>query len=183
MLVVLADTHGTDDLRLEGCAREALREADLVVHAGDFTTAAVLDGFEQEADGLRAVYGNNDQPAVRRRLPATRVLRWRGFRIAVAHGHEHTDTTLPLFGKQSMADCVVVGHSHQPGFERIADVPILNPGSHAQPRRYRAAYAELSVEEGRVVGQLVTPDGDVFDRFEILKSRNATGGEAEGGGV
>lgn len=49
MLVVLSDTHGTDSHRLAGRTLEAVRAADRVIHAGDFTTEAVLDAIEREA--------------------------------------------------------------------------------------------------------------------------------------
>jgi putative phosphoesterase len=51
VLVVLSDTHGTDSHRLEGRTLEAVRAADLVIHAGDFTTETVLEAIEREASG------------------------------------------------------------------------------------------------------------------------------------
>jgi hypothetical protein len=165
MIAVLADTHGRDGHRLAGRALEAVREADGVVHAGDFTTAAVLDAFEREAAALHGVTGNNDTPAVRERLPARRTVRLDGLRIAVAHGHEHTDTALAMYGRQENADLVVVGHSHRPSFRRIGDVPVLNPGSHAEPRRYQPAHAEL--ERDPLRGRLVGPDGTERSRFSV----------------
>lgn len=181
MITVVADTHGREDHRLEGRTLEAVREADLVIHAGDFRTEAVLDAFEEEAGELAAVSGNNDPPAVRERLPDERVVERAGVRVAVAHGHEHTETALSLFGRQSMADLVVVGHSHRPGFRRAGTVPVLNPGSHADPRQFRPAHAELEVVpdgddppsgEGRssgreLAGRLVDPDGTVFETFTV----------------
>lgn len=170
MLAVVADTHSREGHRLEGRTLAAVQSAELVIHAGDFLTKTVLDAFEREAAELAAVFGNNDTPAVRERLPAERVVEYGGFRVAVAHGHEHTDTSLPLLGRQSMADLVVVGHSHRPGFEVLGTVPVLNPGSHAQPRGYRPAHAELTVEDDRLHGELVEPDGTVFEEFSVQRS-------------
>lgn len=167
MLVAVADTHGRETHRLEGHTLEAVRAADLVVHAGDFTTGAVLDAFEREAATLRAVYGNNDTLAVRERLPATRVVEWDGLRVAMAHGHDHSATALSLFARQEEADLVVVGHSHRPAFSRVGDVPVVNPGSHAEPRRYRPAHAELERDGDGVRGRLCEPDGTVFERFRL----------------
>lgn len=167
MLVLCGDTHGDDSTGLEGRTAEAVAAADLVVHTGDFTTEAVLDGFEARC-ALRAVYGNNDPPAVRDRLPADRVLEWKGLRVFVAHGHEHTDTALAMAGRQANADLAVVGHSHDPGF-RDERVPVCNPGSHAEPRWHRPAHAELEWDDaaGRADGRLVDPSGDVFERFTV----------------
>lgn len=167
MIAVVADTHGRGDHRLRGAVLEAVRSADLVVHAGDFTAPTVLDAFESEAASVAAVHGNNDDAVLRDRLPAERVLEHGGVRIAVTHGHEHTETTLPLFGRQAGADLVVVGHSHRPGFERIGGVGVLNPGSHAEPRWHRPGFATLEVADGAIAGRIAEPDGTAVDSFTV----------------
>jgi hypothetical protein len=203
MLVVVSDTHERVRPRLEGRTREAVRAADRVVHAGDFVTERVLDGFEATcADAgaaFEAVHGNNDPPAVRDRLPAGRTVAYGGLRFAVAHGHEHSGASLPLFAREADADCAVVGHSHRPSFGDLGGVPVLNPGSHARPRGHRPAHAELvpagaGFEDGAgdrsptggperggagdggdagegpaLDGRLVTPAGETFERFRLEK--------------
>mgnify|MGYP005830161767 CR=1 FL=1 len=165
MIAVVSDTHGRDGHRLTGRTLEAVRDAALVLHAGDFLTEAVLDAFEAETDRLVGVTGNNDTPSVQRRLPARRTVEYEGVRIAMAHGHEHTETSLAMYGRQENADLVVVGHSHRPEFRHVGDVPVLNPGSHADPRWYEAAHAELDTDPLR--GRLLTPDGTELERFTV----------------
>jgi len=167
MLVVCGDTHGTDSACLAGRTAEAVAAADRVIHTGDFTTAAVLEEFRNRCE-LRAVYGNNDPPAVRERLPAERVVEWRDLRVFVVHGHDHAGTALSMAGRQANADLTVVGHSHDPGF-RDGPVPVCNPGSHAEPRWHRPAHAELEWDDaaGLARGRLVDPDGEVFERFAV----------------
>lgn len=173
MLAVLSDTHGHDDARLAGRTREAVHEADAVVHAGDFRTERVLDAFHDAAARLHAVYGNNDPPAIRDRVPARRVFDYDGVRFAVVHGHEHTDQALSFLAREAAVDCVIVGHSHRPGVRQAGDVPVLNPGSHAQPRRYEPAHAELAASTDRtrggpvLEGRLVRPDGTLLEAFEV----------------
>lgn len=167
MLVVVSDTHGREGHRLEGRTLEAVREADLVCHCGDLLSAAALDAFEREATEFVAVAGNNDEPAVRDRLPDSIVVEHRGFRIALAHGHDHPETHLSLFGRQSNADLVCVGHSHDPEFHLAGEMPVLNPGSHAEPRFNRPAHAELHPGAKLLAGSLVRPDGTVVERFEV----------------
>ena len=63
-VVALSDTHAPR--RWTSCpARVAahLRTADLILHAGDVCTAAVLDELARYAP-VRAVLGNNDGPGV-----------------------------------------------------------------------------------------------------------------------
>lgn len=164
MLAVLSDTHATADPPLTDAIRDALADATVAVHAGDFTTPAVLDAFEAATDRLVAVQGNRDAPGVRDRLPETATFEALDRRVLVVHGHEHHSTSLPLLARQEEADVVIVGHTHRPGIERVGQVTVLNPGSHADPRGNRPAFATVGQARGGVEGQLRTPSGDVFER-------------------
>lgn len=167
MLVVLSDTHGRESPRLEGRTAEAVEAADLVVHAGDYVTADVLDAFESRC-AFRGVYGNNDPPSVRERLTDELLVEWRDLRLVVVHGHRHTATALSMLGRQANADLVVFGHSHRPEV-REGPVPLLNPGSHADPRWNRPAHAELEWDaDARAArGRLVEPSGELVESFVI----------------
>jgi len=172
VITVVSDTHGTDGHRLAGRTLEAVRAADLVVHAGDFTTEAVLEAFEAEAGGDRdgelvAVAGNNDDERVRARVERTRVVERAGVRFVVVHGHEHDETALSFLGRQEGADVVVVGHSHRARWDPGGAVAVLNPGSHADPRWNRPAHAELEPTAEGLSGRLRTPDGEVLDTFTV----------------
>lgn len=163
MLAVISDTHGTDDHRLTGRTLDAVRDADHVVHAGDFTTEAVLDAIEREADGLTAVTGNNETAAVRARLPPVATVTWVGLQILVVHGHEHSETALGVLARQEDADVIVVGHSHRPEISELDGRLLVNPGSYADPRRYRPAHAELDTAAGPLRVRLRSPDGETYE--------------------
>jgi len=173
MLTVLSDTHGTDDHRLRGRTLEAVREADLVVHAGDFATERVLDAFLAEADRLFAVHGNTDDAGVRSRLPEARAFAYGGVRFALTHTRRGGATALALFGRERAADVVAFGHSHRQTVEAGNGVVLLNPGSHAEPRGNRAGHAELDPAEDGLDGRLVTVDGDVVEQFHVPASDGA----------
>jgi hypothetical protein len=170
MLVVISDTHGTDDHRLRGRTLEAVQEADLVAHAGDFTTPAVLEAIESVADRVVAVHGNRDDAAVRDRLPLDRTFTYEGVTVALAHGHDARGdpTARSLFGRERGAALVVTGHTHRPVVDVAGPVVQLNPGSHAEPRGGRPAHAELhAADGGGLVGSLRRPDGETFDTFRV----------------
>lgn len=167
MLVVLADTHRREGHGLAGRTREAVRLADTVAHAGDFTTLAVYEALAAECDELHAVAGNNDEPRLADRLPASTVFDAEGLRVALVHGHDHSAQARSLLGREVGADLVVAGHSHRPAVESVTGCTLLNPGSHADPRWFRPAHAEVERAGPGVVGRLVEPDGTVFERFEI----------------
>lgn len=161
MIAVFADTHRTDSSWLSERSETVVRDADLVVHAGDFTTAAVHDAFAARADELVAVHGNGDTPALGERLPAVATVDRDGWTLVVAHGHEHDRTSLPLLARERDADLAIVGHTHRPGIEWLGDLPVLNPGSHADPRGGPPTYAALRLD-GALVVELRSVEGEVI---------------------
>lgn len=167
VLVAIGDTHGTDGHRLEGAALAAVREADAVVHTGDFTTVSVLDAVADEATDLAAVAGNNDDAGVRARLPATRTVEALDRRFVVAHGHEHDATSLSLLAREAEAAVAIVGHSHRPDIRTVGDVVVLNPGSYADPRWNRPGFATVTREDGTVTATLRTPAGERFESATV----------------
>lgn len=183
MLTVCSDTHGTEGARLTGRTREAVEAADVVIHAGDFTTATVLDEFRDRAARLVAVHGNADTPAVQDRLPDAATTTYGGVRIAVTHTQRGGTTALSLFGRQRGAALVVSGHTHRPTVDSPANAPtLLNPGSYADPRGNRAAHAELwapgeeavpdtyqqDIEsDTALVGALRSPDGERLGQIHV----------------
>ena len=161
MLALLADTHGTDDHRLTGRAAAAVDDADRVWHLGDFTTPAVYEAIDAAAGDarLQAVHGNSDEAPLRERLPATRTVEALDRRFVLVHGHEHDRTSLSLLARQENADCVVVGHTHRGGIEEVGGLPVVNPGSHADPRGGPPTHGELRRAAGGVTVAIVTARG------------------------
>lgn len=165
MLVALSDTHGSDDPRLTPHLREVVEEADTVVHAGDFGAMAVLTGFRDLVNDFHAVYGNVDGPEVRDELPETITVACGDHRVVVAHGHRHDELALSLLARQEAAGVAIVGHSHRPGIADRGTLTVVNPGSHADPRGARAAYAVLKATGDGLSIELRTVSGEVFDQF------------------
>ncbi len=163
MLVSVSDTHRRDDPGLPAHLRSVIDDADVLTHTGDFTTEAVLDSFAELADTLVAVPGNRDSPAVENRLPATTTTKWAGYRFLLAHGHKHDETSLSLLARQDDADVVITGHTHRPVLDTIGESLHINPGSYADPRRYRPAYAAVEETPDSLRVELRDPDGEAFE--------------------
>jgi len=138
---LISDTHGL----WRPQARDALAGSDLIVHAGDVGSEAVLDALRALAP-LAAVRGNNDHGAWAAALPETLVVAAGGIRILVIHDLKELH--------QEPGDCrvVVSGHTHRPAKAWRDGSLFINPGS-AGPRRFR-----LPVSVGRLV-----VDGDAVD--------------------
>jgi putative phosphoesterase len=119
-VVVLSDTHAPR--RWKSCppaVAERLRGADLVLHAGDVCTAAVLDELSGYAP-VRAVLGNNDGPDVRAwGAPPVLEFDLAGLPVAMIHDSGLRQGRLRRLRRQfPAASLVVFGHSHIPLDER-----------------------------------------------------------------
>ena len=85
-LVLTSDTHVPQRARdLPHSLWAAIGAADVVVHAGDWVDAALLDLFEARSRRLIGVYGNNDHGPLRERLPEVARADVGGLRFAVVH--------------------------------------------------------------------------------------------------
>jgi putative phosphoesterase len=160
-LVVTSDTHVPARARdLPEPLWRAIDAADLVIHAGDWVHVDLLDRLTVRARMLLAVYGNNDGPALRARLPEVAWLTIEGVRFAVVH------ETGPATGRESRCaarypgvDVLVFGHSHIP-WDTVAGngMRLLNPGSPTDRRRQpRATYLTASVAAGALTEVTLHP--------------------------
>src|SRR3712207_3435066 len=81
-LVFTSDTHVPKRARdLPHALWAAIDAADVVVHAGDWVDAALLDRLEERSRRLVAVYGNNDHGPLRERLPEVARAQLEGLRM------------------------------------------------------------------------------------------------------
>ena len=124
---LISDTHGL--VRPE--ALVALRDSDLLIHAGDIGKPEVITALESVAP-LVAIKGNNDRGSWARRLPETRKIALGAAKLYVIHNVNELD-----FDPSSRGFRVVIsGHSHKPVIQTKNDVLFVNPGS-AGPRRFK----------------------------------------------
>jgi putative phosphoesterase len=153
-LAIISDTHlPRGRRRLPDACVARIRAADLLLHAGDVSTAAVLDELAAIGPPLLAVHGNVDDATVRARLPERRVVEAAGARIGMVHDAG------PAAGRLARmrdtfegCDAVVFGHSHIPLHEIGDDgFQIFNPGSPTDPRRQpRPTMGRSEVRSGTV---------------------------------
>jgi hypothetical protein len=86
VIAVIADTHlPRAKRRLPDSCLDRLGRADLILHAGDISTAGVLDELAALGPSVLAVHGNVDEPALRERLPAELQVELDGVRLAMTH--------------------------------------------------------------------------------------------------
>jgi uncharacterized protein len=136
-----------------------LRECDLILHAGDFTSRAAYD--EIRALGpLQAVYGNADTLDLRLELPKRLRISAEGILIGLVHGDGLSGTTVQRarrgFAEAPAVRCVVFGHQHCPYCETDDGVLLFSPGSPTDPRRApQPSFGILHVTGDQVRGEIV----------------------------
>ena len=137
-LLLLSDTHlPTRARELPAEVLDRVADADVVVHAGDWTDTATLDLLQSRARRLIGVHGNNDGPELRARLPEMARAELDGVRLGVVH------ETGPAQGRERRCaerfgdlDVLVFGHSHIPWDSTApGGLRLLNPGSPTDRRR------------------------------------------------
>jgi putative phosphoesterase len=159
-VVVLSDTHAPRRWRV--CppqVAEQLRDADLILHAGDVCTAAVLDELAQYAPVV-AVVGNNDGTDVAAWGAAeTAELDIGGLSVAMVHDSgTATGRLARMRRKFPKADLVVFGHSHIPLDESGYGLRIFNPGSPTDRRRQPAGtLGVLHIADGQIATATILP--------------------------
>ncbi len=125
---VVSDTHSRP---LPVKMLEDFKKVDYIVHAGDFCSAEVLETFKKIKD-LKAVYGNMDEPEVRKLLSRRQIITCREFSIGIFHGEGAPQTLLDKVAdefKHDKVDVIIFGHSHRAVNEMRDGILFFNPGS------------------------------------------------------
>lgn len=139
-VIVLSDTHIPKRAKeLPSELVQELKQADLIIHAGDWQTIEVLDMLRPYGP-IEGVYGNVDSEHIKQQFPDKKLLEIKGFKIGVVHGHGQKQTTekraLAAFSEESL-DLLIFGHSHIPVKKQIGRMWVFNPGSPTDKRRQR----------------------------------------------
>jgi putative phosphoesterase len=157
---VLSDTHIPVRAReLPDELLQAFARVDLILHAGDLNTLAVLATLRKLAPVV-AVAGNTDGPAVQHALGWRQIVAAGGCQIGLVHGDRGPGAgtiqrAQGAFAKDSV-NAIVFGHSHVPYNHVAGDVLLFNPGSATDRRRQaQCSFGLLTVAEGRVRGEVI----------------------------
>jgi putative phosphoesterase len=161
LIAIIADTHlPRGRRRLPGSCVARLKGADLIVHAGDFSTLVALEEVRTYGEVV-GVHGNVDDREVRAALPQTATFGATGATIAVVHDAGPRVGRLNRMRRRfPEADAVIFGHSHLPLHERAEDgFQIFNPGSPTDRRRAPHHTMGLArVRDGSIDFELVNLD-------------------------
>lgn len=147
-IAVISDTHNV----LRPQVVEEIKKCDALIHAGDFTSEAILDELRRLTQ-VWVVRGNNDKTWAGALKDTLR------FEIDGVHfflTHDRRDIARDLNG----IDVVIFGHSHK-YFQDIIDGRLwLNPGGCGRPRFAQPLTMAILTIENPVAGVLPEGCGD-----------------------
>ena len=144
---IISDTHGL--LRPEAVV--ALKDSQLILHAGDVGDAGILERLRAIAPTV-AVRGNVDTSDWARSLPLTEVVAVGELQLYMLHNLSELD----LDPRAAGFAAVMSGHTHRPLADVRNGVLYLNPGS-AGPRRVSLpiAVARLDVAGADLAHEII----------------------------
>jgi hypothetical protein len=141
-LGIISDTHVRSIDEIPATIRTAFASVDIIVHAGDFTQKAVLDGLRSIGQ-VKGIHGNMDSIELKRSLPEREVFEASGKKVGLVHGSGAPWGIAERVRRQfSDVDIIVFGHSHEPYKSYIRGVLLFNPG------QAKNSFGLLTIDDG-----------------------------------
>lgn len=177
-IIVIADTHVSRLKELPTVLQVALKEADHIVHLGDYTSLELVREL-RELGGFYGVAGNHDDLQIKRVMGGTEVLTINGKKIGLIHGMYFpfgTQRRMKSRFRNHKLDVLLYGHSHEPGQKMLGDTLLLNPGTASgQFPSKRASFGILTID-GSINGEIIyleykVPWGGLFHRVRAILLR------------
>lgn len=152
---VCSDTHS---LNLPASMLKAFKDVDLIIHAGDICDESVLKELKALAP-IKAVSGNMDDMALKKRLPLKEIIEVEEIRIGLCHGHigssKAFENAQAQFSNDDV-DIIIFGHSHLALNEKIDGRIFFNPGSPNDVVKAKFfSYGLLTVEGKKIKSEIV----------------------------
>jgi putative phosphoesterase len=160
-ILVISDTHVRTVQELPEGILQAVREAEWVVHCGDFVSIEVVDELQRSARRFTGVYGNIDPIEVRHRLASEVIFEVEGKRIAVLHppwGGPPFGLEKELVARFPDVDAILFGHTHEPCNMILEGTLLLNPGQGYSSFMVPASTGILTISKGELRGEISTLD-------------------------
>ncbi|MFZ0390886.1 MAG: metallophosphoesterase family protein [Calditrichia bacterium] len=151
---LISDTHD----HLPESAVKALKNSDLIIHAGDIGNEKILKRLGDVAP-VKAVYGNTDIYSIASILPSRLCLKYEGITIHVQHNIGNIKNFIWKMKRGDIEDkpgLVVFGHTHHPYFQQFDKCWFANPGSAGIPRGgVLPTVMLLEIKEGRIINHQI----------------------------
>ena len=143
---VISDTHGNINKQIA----DSFHSCDVILHAGDIGSAAVLNDLKKFSPHVYSVRGNNDIEAkwpsddlpLLSKIPESLQLSFNSEIVAITHGHQYQSTKTrhqKLREQFPQASIVIYGHSHHLVCDQEHTPWVINPGAGGYNRTFNGA--------------------------------------------
>lgn len=143
---IISDTHIPDRVKvLPKEIKDAFKDVDLIIHAGDFTNLETLNELEKIAP-VFAVEGNTDRSEIKDKLPEGLILEIFNFKIGISHSSTHfwllshldfLNKLAEKLAKKENFDIFIFGHTHLSFLKELdgnnKKILLMNSGSPTTP--------------------------------------------------
>ncbi len=152
---VIADTHVHQISELPASLIQVLKDADLIIHLGDFVDSQLLDELASLSD-FRAVAGNHDGKRIKGLLPRRDLIEINGKKLGLIHGSgcrrlRGMERGLCSRFRGEKPHAILYGHTHVIENQTMNGTLFFNPGSVL--RRFPALEPSYGM---LVVGETIT---------------------------
>lgn len=167
-IVAMSDTH------LEGGLPErlinAIKGADIIIHAGDFVSPKVYKSLA-DMGRVEAVCGNADSPELKRLLPRRKVFEVDGIKIGITHMAAHSAdlTGADMMAREMDVKVLIFGHIHRPIIDSGKRL-LICPGSPTVPRMSAPTIAELEIVGDNISGNIIPLGAPICDYLKFASS-------------
>ena len=133
-VLIVGDTHTSSFESLPKKMLQLIREADWVIHVGDYTSIDVLSGFiKKKGPRFRGVYGNSDPLQIRKKLLEKDIIEISNKKIGITHpasggSSRNTKRKVQVEFKNDNLDAIIYGHTHESNIEIFDGILLVNPG-------------------------------------------------------
>lgn len=144
-IIAFSDSHRRSD-RVDKLFEKTHLYADLYVFTGDGLDDIENMFYLYPEKKIYAVAGNCDFSSME---PFVREFEASGKKIVITHGHyQHAKfgrSGLEKLARDTKADIVIYGHTHEKKCEYVDGVYYINPGSLGKPNDFDPSYALIEV--------------------------------------
>ncbi|MGA9099341.1 MAG: metallophosphoesterase [Methanotrichaceae archaeon] len=164
----MSDTHLEGDL--PEMLIEAMKGADIIIHAGDFISLKVYKSLA-DLGRVEAVFGNADSHELKRLLPKRKVIEVDGVKIGLIHMASHSAdlTGADMMAREMDVKVLIFGHIHRPIIESGKRL-LICPGSPTVPRMSPPTIAELEIVGDNISGNIIPLGAPVCDYLKFAAS-------------
>ncbi len=155
---ILSDTHNNTDKIIRAVDFFNLRQAEIVLHAGDFSMPSSAKYFSKLKGSFISVFGNNDfqEHDLSRIINNFGIISHAPYNFVI--DNKIFTLTHYLYGNYNNTDYVIYGHTHKPRIQKINNCTYINPGECCARRYGRSTVALLDTN---------TENAQIFDITDL----------------